>query len=473
VPSSRQQGQVLVLLVLSLAVIMIAASLAYDGGTLLLRRRAQQNASDAAALAGARFLPGDTVAARAAATRIATDNGYTQGVDGASVVVNIPPTSGIFAGQTGFIQVEIGVDRASIFAGVIGQSSWRVSTQAVAANGTVTSGGFGVLVLDPSACPSFGVSGQGRLELFGNLQVNSTCTTGNKAANVSGTGTIVSGAGVACNVVGGYSEGGGVTNTCPVTSGSPYIPDPLDGLGEPAIPTTGNPPVIAYPQAPVQVSGTPMAIPAGCPGSATPASHGTPLSCRYVSSYAGTTWRLYPGYYPGGINLESGTFYLEPGIYHVAGGFDPGGGVGAVSFRAAGAAVSLISVDSGGTTLGGGIMIFNDHHPTQADGAIVLQGGSSAFRLYPLAQGSIWDGIVIFQSSEVTTDLILNGGASSMEVRGLIYAPSATVKLSGDTSSLTIDQLIASQVLISGSGTVTVAFDQSHLPNMEIAGLVE
>jgi hypothetical protein len=186
----------------------------------------------------------------------------------------------------------------------------------------------------------------------------------------------------------------------------------------------------------------------------------------------GTTWRLFPGYYPGGFNLETGTFYLEPGIYHVAGGYDLVGGI-PVAFRAAGGGVSLISVDPGGTTVGGGILIFNDHHPTLADGSIILQGGSAAFELYPLAIGSIWDDMVIFQSEEVTRDIILNGGGSSMQVRGLIYAPSALIQLSGDTSSLTIDQLIAARVTVSGSGTVVVAFDDGYLPEMEIAGLVE
>jgi hypothetical protein len=467
------RGQILVVFVLSLATILIAAALAYDGGTLLLRRRDQQNGGDASALAGARFLPGDAATARSAAVRIATENGFTQGVDGASVLVNIPPIDGRFAGNPGFIEVVITVDRPSIFAGAIGRATWAVSTRSVAANQTVTSGGFGVLALDPTACPAFLVTGGGRLELYGNVQVNSSCTTApTEASSVSGSGTVVSGAGVTCSVVGGYTKGGGVSTTCPFTEGQPSVPDPLAGLPEPSIPTAGDPPVIVYPQPPVQVAGPSLAIPAGCPGSATPSTHEAPRSCHYSGSYAGTAWRLYPGYYPGGFNLETGTFYLEPGIYHVAGGYDLVGGI-PVSFRAAGGGVSLISVDPGGTTAGGGVLIFNDHHPTLADGSIILQGGSAAFSLYPLAQGSLWDGMVIFQSAEVSNDVVLAGGASSMQVRGVIYAPTALVQLSGDTSSLTVDQLIAARVQISGSGKVTVAFDDSYLPEMDIAGLVE
>ncbi len=56
-PTRRdERGQVLALFVISLTVIVLAVGLVIDGGTALLQRRASQNASDFAALAGARVI---------------------------------------------------------------------------------------------------------------------------------------------------------------------------------------------------------------------------------------------------------------------------------------------------------------------------------------------------------------------------------------------------------------------------------
>ena len=54
--SDRQRGQVLVLFAGGAIVLMIIMALVYDGGMMLAERRDQQNAADAAALAGARFV---------------------------------------------------------------------------------------------------------------------------------------------------------------------------------------------------------------------------------------------------------------------------------------------------------------------------------------------------------------------------------------------------------------------------------
>ena len=52
----RSRGQILALFALSMVVIILAVALVIDGGNALLQRRATQNASDFAALAGARII---------------------------------------------------------------------------------------------------------------------------------------------------------------------------------------------------------------------------------------------------------------------------------------------------------------------------------------------------------------------------------------------------------------------------------
>jgi Flp pilus assembly protein TadG len=53
---SDERGQIVVIVAFALVVLLLAAGLAIDGGTLLFNRRSMQNAADAAALAGARVL---------------------------------------------------------------------------------------------------------------------------------------------------------------------------------------------------------------------------------------------------------------------------------------------------------------------------------------------------------------------------------------------------------------------------------
>ena len=54
--TDHSRGQALAVFTLSLTAIVLAAALAFDVGQVLLERRDQQNAADAAAMAGARYI---------------------------------------------------------------------------------------------------------------------------------------------------------------------------------------------------------------------------------------------------------------------------------------------------------------------------------------------------------------------------------------------------------------------------------
>ena len=314
-----------------LLVIFGVAALVFDGGIMFLEKRDQQNAADAAAIAGARFLPTDQTAASAEARAIATDNGYTDGVGDQSVTVTFP--------SAGRIAVAIEDTAPSFFAGIWGFLGHDVASRAVAINEDRPLGPFGILALEEHDCSALWVTGGGELHSNGNIQVNSDCAS--SAMRLQGTGEVVVAPSVACNIVGGYSEGGASSNNCPVTEGAVAIPDPFLGMipYEPPIPTNGAG-TIVYPTAPLRVGGPAASIPNGCPGSASPASHASPALCRFNTN--GTIWRLYPGYYPGGLQFQRGLFYLEPGIYYLGGGgLDLNGG-----------GASLRSVAAGGTTWG-------------------------------------------------------------------------------------------------------------------------
>ena len=218
----------------------------------------------------------------------------------------------------GCIEVKISSTRAAIFGAVMRRTSWAVSSRAVAANSSDISAPFAMLALDPAGCDAINVHGRGDITANGNIWVNSTCA--NAALTRAGAGTInVTAPNAACNVVGkdpGIKDAGGGALTCTKNPGAQVMPDPLAGLPAPSVPD--------LPLDAAQVSGPIKPIPNGCPGAVAPgipeATAAVPETCLFPSNYAGTTWRLYSGYYPGGIQLKAGDFYLEPGIYFIGGG---------------------------------------------------------------------------------------------------------------------------------------------------------
>lgn len=124
----REGGQILVLFALALVVIVAGVGLVIDGGFAFAQRRAEQNAADLGALAGANALlngADPTTAARAATA----DNGYTHAQGGVSVTVAVTSTT---------IKVDIGAPHANYFAGAIGQPTWQVSVTATALAGIPT-----------------------------------------------------------------------------------------------------------------------------------------------------------------------------------------------------------------------------------------------------------------------------------------------------------------------------------------------
>jgi len=88
------------------------------------------------------------------------------------------------------------------------------------------------------------------------------------------------------------------------------MPDPFA-----AIPAPTAKPV----PAPARLLGDDTATPPdGCPGSDDPATEVDPQLCTFNT--AGQIWVLSPGYYPGGLQVQKGTVYLQPGIYFIGGG---------------------------------------------------------------------------------------------------------------------------------------------------------
>jgi len=141
-----QQGQVMVLVALSVVVLLGFMGLATDLGVLWATRRRAQTAADAAAVAGANATLGsDSSAYSTAATDVASLNGFTDGSQSTSITVSQPSPSGYPSGT--YVQVNITKTVSTYFLGVLGYRTIPITVTALAGN---TSGPNTVIALNGS-----------------------------------------------------------------------------------------------------------------------------------------------------------------------------------------------------------------------------------------------------------------------------------------------------------------------------------
>jgi hypothetical protein len=493
---------VLVLFAGGLVVLFIILALAFDVGMTLLERRTQQNAADAAALAGARYV-GSSVTfhgscagatgndAATAACNVALANNYDNARASENVLIDFPPIDGAFRGFPDFVEVRINATRSAIFAGVIGRPDWQVAVKSVAANQPGVTYSFGMLALSPHACKAILISGSGVVNADSNVQSNSdgaACGSGSTIGlSRTGSGVLnVTAPDATCRSVGSIQDQGSGTMSCAQDPYAFALPDPLANL--PAPPK----PALAAAVKEVDGSGAvidaPLNIPDYCPGATgtkAPAE-ATPRLCTFGqgSGQANRLWILYPGLYPGGVHFKGGVpGYLMPGIYWIG-----GGGLQATNDA------STISVNSetdrapavctlGATppcTGGGGILIYNSQLVNSAPGPITLGGGGAVLNLQPYDYpfGTTTIDLVIFQDRAVSLpgdDVTLNGSsAQAASVRGIIYLPNGDLKVNGSNSVFTMDQIIAQTFQINGNGgTVNVLRETGVDAKISAVGLVE
>jgi len=473
----RERGQILVLFAGGIVALLIIAALAFDVGMLLVERRAEQNAADAAALAGARYVITNPAKAEAAARQIAKANGFDDADPNQVVTVHIPPVHGRYVGFSGFIEVEIEGTKASIFGGIIGRPDWDVGVMAVATNRQDLTCPFSMLALNPTACKAINVSGGCIVEAHANIQSNSNgadCSPDDPVgfSRTGGSTINVVAPDATCRVVGELLDQGSGSMTCTVAENSFALPDPLRNLAAPAKPPLAAPMKYAG-------TGTAPSRPRNCPGGTPAPNEASPSTCKIPATGGPSPvpWILYPGLYPGGLEISQGRIvYLMPGIYWIGGGgLQVKGGASIMSVATEADAKPTVAA----STWGGGVMIYNTSLPAAAGGAIDFNGSGATMKLKPLNvpttdPNAIYNHIVIFQDRTLTTSVTLNGSASSTEVDGIIYVPAGQVKLNGNGGTLIVDQIIADTFDINGNGgTIRVLRNTGVDAIISAAGLVD
>jgi Flp pilus assembly protein TadG len=248
-------GVVLVVIALAMVAILLFAAMVVDNGNARQVSRHAQASSDAAALAGARYLPLSAPDAAAAATATATAaqfaarnvlgtsatptaatcdagapaNASCYAVEGATITVATP-----YSGNHGLIYVSICQDTEATFGKVVGAVDSTVCRTAVARRyGGSSIGDAGVIALNDDG-PCFDLRGSGGTELRVEGSVLANCAD-SPPNNLSGSNPLIdASAFYSVGTCDPSSECVGGSVSTPTIGMSGPVEDPLAGLPEPA-----------------------------------------------------------------------------------------------------------------------------------------------------------------------------------------------------------------------------------------------
>jgi hypothetical protein len=429
--SYRQQqsrtGAVTPLVAIMMIVLFSFVAIAVDGGMLLTERRRAQATADAAAMAAACVLYdnypvdqglGQIGNPKGAALSVASANGYSDDGTTSSVTVNLPPTSGPYAGLPSYVEVIVTYYQPRAFSGIFGSGALPVKARAVA-RGAWIDPNVGVLVLNYAGKGTLSVQGNGAFtEVGAKVIVNSN----NSSAVVdTGNGTMKA---PEFDITGGNTVNGtGQLVTSPTLSNiltaMHPTPDPL-----------------AYLPAPPQPA----------PGTMTKTSLGGGNSQYYLT----------PGSYSNLPNFSSGdqVIFQQGGIYYLTSG----------GLNSQGANLTM------DPTTTGGIMIYNAGTGT-SDGINIAGNASGTVNLGPLTTG-IYQGLTFFQARNAPEDMQISGNGI-FNIQGTIYAPDALLKVTGNGSVSNIgSQYISLDLSIAGNGNVSLKYN-GQVARTRILSLVE
>jgi hypothetical protein len=400
--SSVRPGKVVVFVAFALMVVLGFAAISLDGGLLLQDRRAAQAAADTAALAAAAELfaesqtnqgldPSGTAAQKA--LNVAAANGYNNDQTSSRVTVNIPPQSGMHAGQSGHAEVIIEYYRGRFFSSIWDSSAITVRARAVA-RGQWAAFHTGILILDPTSPGSLTDNGGGTATV-----VNADVIVDSNAPNaaISTGGGQVSAPNFYITGVPGTSTSGGGTFTGNIIDNQPPTPDPLAYLPAPD-PTT-------------------MVV-----------------QSNNATNYAGTqTVSIQPGVYTGGIHVSGQvTLNMAPGIYYMDGGG--------------------FSFTGQGNLNATGVMIYT---APQSNSDNININGLGQINFSPPTTG-LYRGITLWQQRSSTNTISLNGNGTST-MYGTFYAQHGTLAVSGNGASDVIgSQYISYDLTLGGNGNYLV-----------------
>jgi Flp pilus assembly protein TadG len=478
----RRRGVVLVVFAIFLIALLGMVGFVVDWALLASTYRHAQNAADAAALGAAM----DRMRGQSTGTATTTATSFVQTYNGLSnapaPTVNIPPASGPYAGQTGYVEVIVTVPYQTYIAHVVGVArDQQVQARAVAGY-EAHSSGEGVAVLNPDARPGLDVSGGGAIRVNGSVVVNS------EGGGVDETGANINNGNNGFAARGGQSNSddgifaqdirvvGGVdtpANFKAYTVGDPSPlqcrqlpePDPLINLPTPTTATGVD----------SRVRGTIAVTNQNVNGisSDTAGQNFVAVGNEVVGNgHTAITGEviLHPGVYRS-ISVTGGTVYFIPGIYvispaqNVQNAFQITGGTvvaqrvlfynTSTSYNPSnGNPDANDGVDStalpnteyaGGFTINAG-MSFSPISTSQVSYSSMYSGAP--------AVSSVFDGMLFYQRRRHKASITIAGNSSAGNLAGTLYAKWSNFQITGQG---TYDaQFVAGSMSVTGQGDVTI-----------------
>ena len=423
----REEGQTLVLTALCMTAMLGFMALAVDVGLLFRSKRNMQTAADAAALAAAQsyMWTGLTTSAQTAGKGASSTNGYTDGTNGTTVTINVPPLSGPNTGSAGFVEAIVSQPVGMAFMGITGRNIVNVSARAVAA--TPTNGNACIWLMAPSG-NGLNVKGAYDIEAPGcGIYVNSPDPN---ALKVTGNGGTTNAAFL--NVV-GQNSGNHTTQPTSDTLNAGVRSSPWGNLPGPSYPGDCTTP-------PFNTTSITTSNEASFSGSAS-----NNVICFSASNVTIGNGVVLPG-------AASGVVYLFEGNVTIPTGATVQFGTGQVSPSTGCTTNCTFSHEQGATVdLAGTTSTIN-------------QASNSLINMYaPATQTSTYDGIAILQPETNTTELQIQFGSNNQVLDGYIYAPGATVFMQDNGGGVTAAGIVAG-TLSENSSTLDIYtnYDTSH-----------
>jgi hypothetical protein len=408
-----EHGQQFILIALLLPFLIAFLGLVVDVGNVFVHQRRVQNAADAAAAAAGMVLyPQGRTVALSTAAYYATRNGYTDNGGTVRVWASNPPSSGAYANNVRYVQVEVQEEVDPIFAGVVWDGKFTLHARATAGYTLKALGADLWALKDTPTCDGYtSMTMNGNPGLIravnGIVQVNSPC---NNAVSV-GNGDIEA---RVINISGpGYSHKPNSIFTPAATLNAPPIPDPLASLPAPSTAL----PCHHYTKTELDLV-TDKYRPGIYPSDFTPDFNHLPQPVEFDGS-GGECDGVF--YFRGSLSIPNNSrVKIEKGMFYMA---------------------------SGGLTLGGNATL-NGSAPT--DG--------------PYA------GLLVFMARNNDSEFYLHGTpvanctAAGASVSGILYLPAGTLRVQGTSDDCFSGALIAWRIYQNGNATTTLVAYPGQIP---------
>lgn len=408
-----ERGVLSVMFALSAVVLLAFAGLAIDVGYMQWEKRRMQVAADAAAMGGLRELELNVKDKIVSAGRNdAKLNGFTNGVDNATVSINNPPSTGTYSTDNLAVEAIVSKNIPTFFMRVFGQNGISVSARAVAkTSGTTSQGAIGscIYALNPTAKSAFKLDGSAS-----NMYVYTSCSitdeSSDNAAYTQGSNAVLHIGNAQVGVVGNWVFNGGAeiyqgTTGTTAYNGPVHVTSPGDPFGKLNQPDTS----------------------------------GLSIQATNLSIGNGQTATLQPGIYCGGISISNGAnVTFNSGLYVLAGG-------------------NTLSA-TGGNLTGNGVMFYirkgtaNGCSSSGNGQKVGISGGTVS--LVAPASGS-YEGFLFWEDRNCGTACnganITGNGTSTFD--GALYFKNSALAFAGTNSTSGYMVLVADTIELQGSST--------------------